>query len=274
MNKDQTVVLSASRRTDLVACYPEYLIEKLKEHPPEGVHTIVIWTKNPQNMIVQGPLRKVLAGYRQIYLHLTITGLGGSLLEPHIPPWRQTAAMIPALVELLGDQRRLSWRFDPIVRADTGGNTIDNYPLFSEISRCMSLHGITTCRTSWVQPYRKVTRRLAKKGISLNLHTEKEKKAQAAELERTAVACNITVLFCSAEGFQRSRCIDGQLLSALHPDGLSCSVKKAKGQRTLCGCTESIDIGWYSLKCPNGCLYCYAEPLVEEDTTDGRGKKN
>ncbi len=47
MEQSLPVVLSASRRTDLVGCYPEYLIEKLKAYPPEKVHTIVIWTKNP-----------------------------------------------------------------------------------------------------------------------------------------------------------------------------------------------------------------------------------
>jgi len=63
MEQSLPVVLSASRRTDLVGCYPEYLIEKLKAYPPERVHSIVIWTKNPYNLIYNQNLRDVLATY-------------------------------------------------------------------------------------------------------------------------------------------------------------------------------------------------------------------
>ena len=78
MNQELPVVISASRRTDLVGCYPDYLIEKLKAYPPQKVHTIVIWTKNPCNMIRHQALREVLSQYAQVYVHLTITGLGGA----------------------------------------------------------------------------------------------------------------------------------------------------------------------------------------------------
>ena len=70
---DEPLVISASRRTDLVGCYPEVMVERLQEFSPESVYSLVIWTKNPRNMIVEGPLKKVLKEYRQIYVHLTIT---------------------------------------------------------------------------------------------------------------------------------------------------------------------------------------------------------
>ena len=111
--EQQLVVLSASRRTDLVACYPEFLIEKLRDYPPEQVHSLVVWTKNPQNMIAPGALRETLERYRQLYVHLTITGLGGTVLEPHIPSWETVLQMVPALIALVKVPERISWRFDP-----------------------------------------------------------------------------------------------------------------------------------------------------------------
>jgi hypothetical protein len=108
-----------------------------------------------------------------------------------------------------------------------------------------------------------VLRRTAQKGVRLLLPNKQEQHRQAEWLIQKAAEYNMRVQFCSVEGFERSRCIDGALLSVLHPDGRACSVKKAKGQRTLCGCTESIDIGWYSLRCKNRCVYCYAETAPE-----------
>jgi len=262
MNQELPVVISASRRTDLVGCYPDYLIEKLQAYPPETVHTLVIWTKNPGNMIRHQALREALSQYAQVYVHLTITGLGGSVLEPGIPPWEQVDEMVPELVHLAKGPERITWRFDPIIAAQYCSGVIENIPLFPVIAEKMRKHGITACRTSWASPYKKVIRRMQKKGLTLRPFNAEEQAAQAVELEEIADSLGIKIYYCSMEGFARSRCIDGALLSALHPQGLACSLKKAKGQRPACGCTESIDIGWYSLKCGHGCIYCYAEPKI------------
>ena len=257
------VVLSASRRTDLVACFPEFLIGKLKDYPPERVHTIVLWTKNPENMLSNKRLHDTLARYRQLYVHLTITGLGGSILEPRIPSWQEVAGMLAGLIKFVGDARCISWRFDPILRIEMDGKLFSNFELFSSIIPEVSRAGIALCRTSWVEPYAKVQRRCAKRGIELSLHSPEERREHARELSRIAGQYGMEVQFCAMNDFPPSRCIDGELLSRLHPDGLNCSLARAKGQRLLCGCTQSIDIGWYSQKCPHGCLYCYASPLVE-----------
>jgi len=257
------VVLSASRRTDLSACFPDYFIEKLKDYPPERVHTIVIWTKNPENMLTNKRLRSTLARYSQLYIQLTITGLGGSVLEPHIPPWQEVAGMLAGLVDFTGDARRITWRFDPIIRAETDGKLLSNIGMFPELVSKVSRVGIPLCRTSWVEPYAKVQRRCVRQGVTLSLHSSAERQEHARELIRIAGDHGMHMQFCAMKDFSKSRCIDGELLSELHPDGLSCSHLLAKGQRPLCGCTQSIDIGWYSQKCPHGCLYCYASPLIE-----------
>ena len=89
---------------------------------------------------------------------------------------------------------------------------------------------------------------------------EKGRKDQAERLRKMAADQGMDLYFCAMEGFPVSRCIDGGLLGEIHPDGWPCSGEKARGQRALCGCTESLDIGWYSLSCGHGCLYCYAIP--------------
>lgn len=256
------VVLSASRRTDLVGCYPDALRERLREFPPRLVHTIVLWTKNPRNMLAPGELRETLGRYGQLYVHLTVTGLGGTALEPRIPAWREVAALVPALVDQVGDPRRVCWRFDPVVRCETAGGAIDNSGLFAEIAGRMAAAGVTACTTSWVEPYRKVVRRLAAKGLRLMPHSVQERDGQARSFEKTAAGLGMGLRYCCVEGRSPAACIDGALLNRLHPRGAVCSTARAKGQRRLCRCTESRDIGWYSQRCAHGCLYCYAEPLA------------
>ena len=117
----ELLVLSASRRTDLVSCYPEALIERLKEYPPDQVHSIVLWTKSPKNMLLRGGLREILSCYRQIYVHLTVTGMGGSAFEPQIPSWQETAALLGEVLQVAASPERICWRFDPILEAEKDG---------------------------------------------------------------------------------------------------------------------------------------------------------
>jgi hypothetical protein len=257
---DERLVISASRRTDLVGCYPEELVERLQEFSPESVHSLVIWTKNPRNMIVEGPLKKVLKEYRQIYVHLTITGMGGGEFEPMIPPWEEAVGIIGPLIDLVGDPRRISWRFDPILEIEGHGQTYSNFDLFPRLAEAIAPFGIRSCWVSWVSPYKKVLARLTKKGWALITRSIVERVNQANTLIQVGREHGMSLFFCCMEGLPISRCIDGELLSEIHPDGQRCSTKKAKGQRPLCGCTESLDIGWYSLRCRHGCLYCYAVP--------------
>ncbi|MBP1718321.1 MAG: hypothetical protein H6Q43_1759 [Deltaproteobacteria bacterium] len=256
----ELLVLSASRRTDLVGCYPEALIERLKEYPPDRVHTVVLWTKSPKNMLLRGGLREALSCYRHIYVHLTITGMGGSAFEPRIPAWEETTDLLGEVVKVTKSPERICWRFDPILEAKKDGDEFSNLSLFSRLAETIAPSGIKQVMVSWVFPYKKVIARMAKGGWRLCQKSPEEKRRQAGFLKEVCERFGFSLGFCSMEGFPVSRCIDGGRLSRLHPDGLSCSNEKARGQRELCGCTKSLDIGWYTDRCKHGCMYCYALP--------------
>ena len=253
-------VLSASRWTDLVACYPQEFLTRLKEFPSEDVHSIVIWTKNPANLIKLKELRDTLEGYDQIYLHLSITGMGGTVLEPNIPEWKEVVKLLQELIKFVKGAKRFSWRFDPVVYLEKNGEEFTNYPVFSEILPYMAELGITVCRTSFLSPYKKVIKRLGIAGFKIVSISQERIKEIFDELSQKGRDYGVTLLYCSMDDFEVSSCIDGRLLTELHPAKKVCDLKKDKGQRARCGCTESLDIGWYSMKCLNGCLYCYATP--------------
>lgn len=258
----KNVVISASRRTDLVGCFPEAFIERLNEYPPEHVHSLVIWTKNPLPLLHNKLLRKKITQYAQIYLHLTVTGMGGSRFEPHIPHSGQILRMLPDIVQLIGSPTRLAWRFDPIIHLKKADQRYSNISFFPSLAEAFAGEKICSVKVSWLSLYKKVMRNIKKIGWEPEDVSVEKKKEQARKLERIALAHNQTIEYCCIEGFPVSRCIDGNLLQKLHPDGLPCSTNPAKGQRMLCGCTASIDIGWYNQSCLHGCVYCYANPKL------------
>jgi len=262
MNEQERKVISASRRVDMVAGYPDELAKILNEKcPPERVHTLVLWTKNAHNILHHTLLNEQLKTYDHIYVHFSITGLGHSMLEPKVPDTETALAQLPGLIAFLQSPMRLRIRFDPIVHFRMpDGHEICNLDQFKEIASHISKLGIRDVTTSWVQLYRKVRNRLAKYGIE-PIEISHDRWLQESEwMRKIAAEYGLRLHGCCVPGWPRSRCIDGFLLNELHPKGYKASTKRAKGQRPLCGCTESWDIGWY-LKCIHGCRYCYANPL-------------
>jgi len=257
-------VISASRRTELLAHYPDHLVRRLREIGPENIHTVVIWTKDPTNLIRHEAVRKALCGVGQVFVHWTITGLGGTFLEPNVPPAAQQLRLLDDVVGYVGDARRIHWRYDPLISArqtaapGLSASNID-LDLFRMLARPMADAGVPVVHTSFAAMYRKVVRRLAAAGVEVDDVGPDERRTFIGQLADAAAALGLTLLTCCEPGFPVHRCIDGELLTALHPAGRACRTDRARGQRELCGCTASLDIGRY-LPCPNGCLYCYAHP--------------
>jgi len=247
----------------LLDCFPGHLVKLLEEKcPPEKVHTLVIWTKNCSNLLNLDYVSEYLKRYRQLYIHYTITGMGGTVFEPTIPSEKILFKDLEKVIGFVGSPERIAIRFDPILHVRfPDGTDFSNVHKFEKIAKVASEAGITVMKFSWMQEYNKVLGRLrARKIYPVSMSRERRVK-ELEELKKIASEYNLRLEGCCTEETEVSRCIDGYLFNRLHPDGLVCSTKKARGQRKLCGCTESWDIGWY-FPCPNGCLYCYANPKV------------
>lgn len=278
-------IISASRRTDLVASFPDWLGSVLKEEKaevygpskhvysvdlkPASVHTIVLWSKNFQNLVENRfDLAGLLMKYDQVYLHFTITGLGGTIIERMVPSLSNTLLQLEDLVGIVGRPERISVRFDPIVFWEERGKIETNLRDFEKLAPQLKTLGIKRIRFSFAQWYGKSKRRAEKHGFAYIDPTNDEKREKAQYLVEAASRWDLKLFACSQEflatipNIEPSSCIDGSLLQKLHPSDEMVSLKKDKTQRKDCLCTESVDIGSYTQFCPHCCLYCYASPKI------------
>jgi len=273
------VILSCSRRTDVPAFYGRWLEERLRagyclvpnpRNPKqvsrvslraEDVDAIVFWTRHAR------PFLRVLPeldrrGLRHYFLY-TITPGYGRRLEARTPP---TEVACEAFTELA--RRRLPgsvvWRYDPIVLGEA-------FPPEWHLRRfraiAAALEGSARrCILSLMDTYHKTELRV---GAVLEWERDVVRDAERfpgveellAGLARIAAEHGIRVEACSEDrdlsslGIGRAKCVDDRLLAELFggewPHG------KDPGQRPLCGCIPSRDLG-VSDTCLFGCRYCYA----------------
>lgn len=258
------MIISASRRTDIPALYPEWFMNRLRAgevlvpNPhnrkrisrirlsPEVVDCFVFWTKNPEPMI---PYLKAIDKMEySYYFQMTITDYDEDI-EVNIPPVEESIATFRLLSERLGKER-VDFRFDPVLLADK--YTID-YHLEKFEMMCSWLHKHTTrCIFSFIDiyknsPYREIT--------------EQEKRTLAEGFAGIAKKYDLPLYMCAETidlsdlGIGHASCIDKAKTERVI--GYKLDIKKDKGQRPECGCCESVDIGMYD-SCAHGCRYCYA----------------
>ena len=263
------MIISASRRTDIPALYPQWLVNRLKagevlvpnpynrkkvsriQLSPSTVDCIVFWTKNPEPML---PYLKEIdeLGY-QYYFQMTITDYGNEM-EEGVPATEEAMATFILLSEKLGKER-MDWRFDPILL--TSRYNI-SYHLEKFEMMCEWLYKATSrCIISFVDSY---------KGSPF-LELEKEEIFALSEgISKIARKYQLPLYTCAEKidlslyGIQQGCCIDKEKIQRII--GYKLDLKKDMAQRRECRCVESIDIGGYDT-CINGCQYCYAVNTLE-----------
>ena len=291
------LILSASRTKDMVHRCPDLLAAiLLGEAPccwgphgplgridPSQLHSVVLWTKAPTNLLTHIGLRETLLHLRSkfgvlISLELTAPGLGGSFIELGIPSWHSILADTRRLLdEGWIDPRAVVYRYDPFLSVRTAkGNIFSNanHGMFEKVCVGFLDLGIkraTTSRADAVH-YPRVAQRIQ----NLELEWMQIDNAAATAL------CGQMAEFCRSRGVDFSiccdppipglmpnwGCIDGRWLNQIkgesYPSATEIPHNKIGKQRPTCQCTYSRDVGYSpgSLTCYSGgfgCLYCYSQ---------------
>ena len=124
------VIVSASRATDIPACYTEWFFRRLQRGyavrrnpfnntrvPVSFARTrvVVFWSKNPRPLLPRlGALEE-----RKIHslLHYTLNDYVAEGFEPNLPPLDERIDTFRACAERL-ERDRVIWRFDPLLLTD------------------------------------------------------------------------------------------------------------------------------------------------------------
>jgi hypothetical protein len=317
MNQEK-LVISASRTKDLVRVSPERLADVLTGDAPvrfglgksraalplDEAGALVVWTKDPSNMLIHERLNRALRLFLDrtggvIVLNLTVTGLAGTALEPGLPAPVQvrdsTAALlgsgltVPDLVIL---------RYDPLILVKAGGGRkIGNISpaAFESIRSLFVPLGVKRYKTSLVDShYQQVPERLWRAGLTIDLPGPDEIKRLLKEMydacHRDDGRLDICCFPEQEVSSQTAGCVDGQMINrALSLAGVGWRVttrlhNDIGRQRRTCRCTYSRDIGYSAgfqtcFKNHGACLYCYSQknltgPAVTEaaELADPSGK--
>lgn len=256
-------IISASRRVDLVSFYPDYMVDRIREIGTENIHTLVIWTKNPQNILSHPRLKNGLEELDQIYILLTVTGLGGTPLEPFAPNIEEVFNQLPKIIDFIGSPQRLAIRYDPLIdvvykRKLHLSNIQIN--LFDKVLGKASTLEIKRIIVSYVTLYKKVIERLKRNKFEIVAHDIEEiTDFIKNEMMPRVKNLGMELSTCVVPHLTSKGCIDGPTLTSLHPKQETCSTAQDPSQRQTCHCTKSYDIGqWFS--CYHNCLYCYGSP--------------
>lgn len=261
-------VISASRRTDLVACQPDRLASILsgesklgKRLRPEHVHTLLISTKDFRPLLDNPVLRQLASRCDQVCINLTITGFGGTELEPRVPTAESLLARLPELAHLVKDARRITWCYDPVFTWE-GHTNIDETFFTSTASHFANL-GCKRVMAMFYFPYRNAW-------IAPELPPMTERKNYARRVTDISRNLGMDLSFCHVPGFHTMKCVDLEWYCFLHPQQDKSVIDHYRRIKKTDAnyCRDAVwDVGWYLPPCRHGCLYCYAIAEKAENST-------
>lgn len=230
-----------------------YLTEWVSKIEHKIVNKAIVITKN----LKSERFRSLLVNFKEeIILHATVTFLGGSLIEPNVPSYKDSFSYLEKLVESGFPSNRIVFRCDPILH-------ISQIYLLEKYSSRLKELGIQRIRFSFCDFYPHVRKRFIEKEIQMftgknNFSLEENMKQDCIVLlnklgqEFSVESCAEGVL---GSNIQNCGCISNKDLEifemSYQPDNFS-------KQRSLCKClsckTELLN---HKEQCPYKCLYCY-----------------
>lgn len=259
------MILNVSGRTDIVAFYTPWFMNRYKEgfvdvrnpfNPKlvsriyfDSVDLILFCTKNPIPIL---PYLKEIN--KPILFHVTLTPYKNDI-EVGVPSKKKIIEAIKEVSNIVGIDN-LYVRYDPIFLSDKY-NTDYHIKAFERM--CHLLKGYTKrIIVSFIDDYKNV--RKNEKTLNFREFREEDYEQIGTAFSRIAKDNGMTVQTCFEDrslteyGFVKGECLSHEL--AFRMTGKTYKNWKAR-KEGKCNCVEMVDIGAYNT-CSHFCKYCYA----------------
>lgn len=269
------MILNVSGRTDIVAFYSKWFLNRLKEvyvdvrnpfNPNlvsridfDDVDLISFCTKNPI------PIVDKLGDIKIPYIfHVTITPYKDDI-EPNLPSKSKIIEAVKKISTRVGIDN-IYVRYDPIFISEKY-NIEYHIKAFTKL--CSLLKGyVKTIIVSFIDNYKNVRKNLPY--LKYRSFTEEDYKLIGENFSKIAKDNNMVIQTCFEErnlteyGFIKGECMSKELAFKLTGK----TYKKWQARKgNACNCVELVDIGVYN-SCNHLCKYCYAnydESKVKEN---------
>jgi DNA repair photolyase len=254
----------------------------------KNTRCVVFWTKNPRPMMKH--IDFLNQNVKNYYFQFTLNDYDREGYEGKVPRVNARIKTFQELSTRIGKERVI-WRFDPMILTDEIGVN----QLLERVKNIGDqLKGYTrklVFSFADIAIYKKVANNLKKENINYVEFTEDTMHQFATGLQELNKNWGLEIATCAEKiplekyDIQHNKCIDDDLMIEFfsedevlmnflgvkfeEPTLFEGSNKirkpkklKDKGQRELCGCIMSKDIGQYNT-CPHECVYCYANTSKE-----------
>lgn len=244
---------------------------------------VVFWSKNPKPML---PHLDYLDQQKiNYYFQFTLNDYDAEKLEPKVPSVKSRIDTFIELSDRIGKDKVI-WRFDPLILTSNMGvvellNKIDNIG-----SKLMGYTNKFVFSFADIGLYKKVKANLSRSHVEYIEFDDRRMNELATGIQQLNKKWNFKIATCAESidlkkyGIDHNKCVDDDLMIELFPQDKALMTflgvriippdllqrtaiiektknNKDKGQRLICGCINSKDIGEYNT-CPHLCEYCYA----------------
>lgn len=228
--------------------------EKMKS---TGNRAILI-TKNLSDQFCKAVLEEIRNGAK-IMVHATITGLGGTEIEPNVPSFKTNLKNLLALMQNGVPAENLVLRIDPIIPSlEESACAVLNEALK------MGILPAVTVKVSVIDMYRHARERFEKHGISIPVTGFKASPEQFQTIDEIlghyAKTYSVRFTSCSEPDLKNAvpaGCVDKTVCDIFGITPPDMGVNPQNRGSCLCLSGVKTELLTNRKRCPHQCLYCY-----------------